>query len=71
MPTHRFRELLLPSTRSNSLPVHGFIAFPMMALPGWSGQAFPVQELYRLAFEEAKAVTRPAAQLFPWGDLRN
>jgi len=63
MDRHRFRELLtrsepLPSAQA-PLPASGFMACPLSPVLGGPCRAVQ-EELYRRAWEEARAVLRPS-----------
>lgn len=55
MHTHRFRDHLV-----SARPASAFVACPVALLPAGIGQPVPWEELYRRAYELAKAVNQPS-----------
>lgn len=64
MSRHRLRGLLddqpIPSPSSAILSMSGFMACPLAVPQGMMGQMLLWQQAYQLAFEQARAVLRPA-----------
>jgi len=64
MSHHRLRGLLdnrpIPTPSSAIPSVNGFMACPLAVPQGMMGQMLLWQQVYQLAFEQARAVLRPS-----------
>jgi hypothetical protein len=67
MAVHRLRALLdHPTAREEAPPAPAFVACPAVLLQGYSpAQLQQMQELYRLAREQAEAAQRPRRSFPP------
>jgi hypothetical protein len=75
MSQHRFRDFLTPETSDRAAApspmLGGFIACPIVLQGAGGGMADWQRELYRWAFEQARAVLNPSIHEGPYAPSRN